>query len=120
VRYDGASMARRDVASRELPLGILAFSPIPLVGRITHHSCGNYDTWIAATLRWYKGISLPLEESAKVHRGQSGRLHVRHVQMASPLSKGLFCGRIGESGSIWGNRATYVEYGEQMGPGLRQ
>jgi para-nitrobenzyl esterase len=122
VRYDGASMARKGIVSvtANYRLGIFGFFTHPrLSDESPHHSCGNYGYLDQqAALRWVQAnIAAFGGDPAKVTiAGESAGSMSVSVQMASPLSKGLFSGAIGESGSILGSTEPItLNVAEQMG-----
>lgn len=122
VRYDGASMARKGivVVTVNYRLGIFGFFAHPrLTDESPHHSSGNYGYLDQlAALRWVQtNIGAFGGDAARVTiAGQSAGSMSVSVQMASPLSKGLFAGAIGESGSILGVPGPpALNIAEQMG-----
>ncbi|MBN9384288.1 MAG: carboxylesterase family protein [Chitinophagaceae bacterium] len=122
VRYDGASMARKGivVVTVNYRLGIFGFFAHPrLTDESSHHSSGNYGYLDQqAALRWVQiNIGAFGGDTARVTiAGQSAGSMSVSVQMASPLSKGLFNGAIGESGSIVGATPPItLNMAEQMG-----
>jgi len=122
LRYDGASMARKGIVAVTVNyrLGIFGFFTHPrLSDESPHHSCGNYGYLDQQeALRWVQGnIAAFGGDPARVTiAGQSAGSQSVSVQMASPLSKGLFAGGIGESGSILGaTEPPTLNIAEQMG-----
>lgn len=122
VRYDGASMARKGIVAVtcNYRLGIFGFFTHPrLTDESLHHNCGNYGYLDQQeALRWVQqNIAAFGGDPAKVTiAGQSAGSMSVSVQMASPLSKGLFSKAIGESGSILGaTEPPNLLIAEQMG-----
>lgn len=121
-RYDGTSMARKGVVTVTLNyrLGIFGlFSHPELTKESVHHSSGNYGLMDQhAALVWVKNnIAAFGGDPQKVTIGgeSAGSMSVS-AQMASPLSKGLFRGAIGESGSILGTASPApLNQAEQAG-----
>ena len=108
VRYDGESIAQRGIVyvTVNYRLGIFGFMAHPeLTQESPHHSSGNYGLLDQhAALKWVQtNIAAFGGDPKKVTiAGQSaGSLSVC-AQMASPLSKDLISGAIGESGSVMG------------------
>ena len=107
-RYDGASMAGKGVVAVTVNyrLGVFGFLAHPeLTKESPHHASGDYGLMDQAeALRWVRrNIAAFGGDPDKVTiAGESaGSLSVC-AQMASPLSKDLFAGAIGESGSLMG------------------
>jgi para-nitrobenzyl esterase len=108
-RYDGESMARRGIVTITVNyrLGIFGFLAHPDLSRESvHHSSGNYGlldqhaalVWVQQNIAAFGG------DPARVTiAGESAGSISVCAQMASPLSKGLFAGAIGESGSLLGS-----------------
>jgi para-nitrobenzyl esterase len=105
-RYDGESMARKGIVTLTVNyrLGIFGFFCHPELSKeTTYHGSGNYglmDQW--AALRWVQLniVAFGGDPKRVTIAGESaGSLSVS-AQMASPLSKGLIAGAIGESGAI--------------------
>lgn len=108
-RYDGESLAKRGIITITVNyrLGIFGFMAHPeLTKESAHHSSGNYGFMDQhAALVWVqKNIAAFGGDPNKVTIGgeSAGSMSVC-AQVASPLSKGLFAGAIGESGSVLGN-----------------
>lgn len=108
-RYDGASMARKGiiVVTVNYRLGVFGFLALPALTRESpDRASGNYGLLDQhAALQWvHDHISAFGGDPAKVTIGgeSAGSMSVA-AQMASPLSKGLFRGVIGESGAVMGN-----------------
>ena len=108
-RYDGESMAKRGivVVTVNYRLGVFGFLAHPdLTRESAHHSSGNYGLLDQhAALSWVqKNIAAFGGDPARVTiAGESAGSSSVSAQMASPLSKGLFAGAIGESGALVGN-----------------
>lgn len=121
-RYDGESMARRGivVVTVNYRLGVFGFlSHSDLSRETTHKGSGNYGLLDqAAALRW-------VHESITAFGGDPRRITIAgesagsisvSAQMASPLSRDLIAGAIGESGSILGALpAVELAQGEAAG-----
>lgn len=121
-RYDGESMARRDI------IAITVNYRLGVFGRLAHpelsaespyHASGNYGLLDqAAALQW-------VHDNIKSFGGDPKRITIAgesagsisvSAQMASPLSKDLLAGAIGESGSILGAfSAVPLQDGEKTG-----
>ena len=108
-RYDGESLAKRGLVTVTVNyrLGVFGFLSHPdLTKESAHHSSGNYGLLDQhAALVW-------VQENIAAFGGDPGRVTIADesagsmsvcAQVASPLSKGLFAGAIGESGAILGN-----------------
>ena len=108
-RYDGESMARRGIVAVTVNyrLGVFGFLAHPdLTKESAHHSSGNYGLLDQhAALEWVQqNIAAFGGDPARVTiAGESAGSISVCAQMASPLSKGLFAGAIGESGGLTGN-----------------
>jgi len=105
-RYDGESMARKGIVALTVNyrLGIFGFFSHPELSKETaYHGSGNYglmDQW--AALRWVQQNIAAFGGDPKrvtIAGESAGSLSVS-AQMASPLSKDLIAGAIGESGAI--------------------
>jgi len=107
-RYDGESMATKGVIAITITyrLGVFGFLAHPeLTKESPHHASGNYGLLDqAAALRW-------VQQNIKAFGGDPRRVTIAgesagsfsvSAQMASPLSKALIAGAIGESGSLLG------------------
>ena len=105
-RYDGEALARRGVVAVTLNyrLGLFGFLAHPELSKESpHHASGNYGLLDqAAALRWVR-------ENVAAFGGDPRRVTVAgesagsasvSAQMASPLSRDLIAGAIGESGSV--------------------
>lgn len=111
-RYDGESMARRGIVSVTVNyrLGVFGFFAHPeLTKESPHHASGNYGLLDqAAALRWVqKNIAAFGGDPKKITiAGESAGSFSVSAQMASPLSKNIIAGAIGESGSLLGLTPT--------------
>jgi para-nitrobenzyl esterase len=108
-RYDGENLATKGIVTVTVNyrLGIFGFLAHPdLTKESAHHSSGNYGLLDQhAALAWVQqNIAAFGGDPARVTIGgeSAGSISVS-AQMASPLSKGLFAGAIGESGALLGN-----------------
>jgi para-nitrobenzyl esterase len=108
-RYDGESLAKMGIVTITINyrLGVFGFLAHPdLTNESPHHSSGNYGLMDQhAALLWVKkNIAAFGGDPNKVTIGgeSAGSMSVS-VQVASPLSKGLFRGAIAESGAGMGN-----------------
>jgi para-nitrobenzyl esterase len=105
-RYDGASMARKGIVSLTVNyrLGIFGFFAHPeLTQESPHHASGNYELMDqAAALQWvHDNIAAFGGDPARVTiAGESAGSISVSALMASPLSRGLIAGAIGESGAM--------------------
>jgi para-nitrobenzyl esterase len=104
-RYDGASMARKGIVTVTVNyrLHIFGFFAHPeLSQESSYKGSGNYGLLDQnAALKWVKeNIAAFGGDPSKVTiAGESAGSISVSAQMASPLSKGLFAGAIGESGA---------------------
>jgi len=108
-RYDGESLAKRGIVTVTVNyrLGVFGFIAHPeLTKESVHHCSGNYGLMDQhAALVWVqKNIAAFGGDPGRVTIGgeSAGSIAVC-AQMASPLSKGLFAGAIGESGGLMGS-----------------
>ncbi len=107
-RYDGESMARKGLVTVTVNyrLGLFGFFAHPdLTKESREHASGNYGLLDQhAALEWvHKNIAAFGGDPKRVTiAGESAGSSSVSAQMASPLSKNLFAGAIGESGSIIG------------------
>lgn len=105
-RYDGESMAGKGIVAVTVNyrLGIFGFLAHPDLTKISpHHASGNYALLDQnAALVWVKkNIAAFGGDPARVTiAGESAGSIAVSAQMASPLSKDLIAGAIGESGSL--------------------
>jgi para-nitrobenzyl esterase len=105
-RYDGEAMARKGVVALTVNyrLNVFGFFAHPeLTKESPQHASGNYgllDSW--AALRWVQdNIAAFGGDPRKVTiAGESAGSISVSALMASPLSKGLIAGAIGESGAM--------------------
>jgi para-nitrobenzyl esterase len=121
-RYDGENMATKDivVVTVNYRLGVFGLLALPeLTQEAPYHASGNYGLLDQqAALRWVRqNIAAFGGDPAKVTiAGESAGSISVCAQMASPLSKNLITGAIGESGSILGALpATPLATAEQTG-----
>lgn len=107
-RYDGEAMARKGVVAITVNyrLGIFGFFAHPeLRGEGSEHAVGNYGLLDqTAALRWVqKNVAAFGGDPKRVTiAGESAGSFSVSAQMASPLSRGLIAGAIGESGAVLG------------------
>ncbi len=121
-RYDGESLATKGIVTVTVNyrLGIFGFLAHPeLTQESPHHASGNYGLMDQhAALEWVKkNIAAFGGDPDKVTIGgeSAGSMSVS-VQVASPLSKGLFRGAIAESGACLENLTpTPLAAAEQNG-----
>ena len=112
LRYDGESLARRGIVAVTVNyrLGIFGFFAHPeLTKESPHHASGNYGLLDqSAALQWVqKNISAFGGDPKKITiAGESAGSFSVSAQMASPLSKNIIAGAIGESGSLLGLNST--------------
>jgi para-nitrobenzyl esterase len=105
-RYDGESMAREGIVAITVNyrLGVFGFFAHPeLTGESPHKASGNYGLLDqSAALRWVReNIAAFGGDPAKITiAGESAGSASVSAQMASPLSKDLIAGAIGESGAM--------------------
>lgn len=111
-RYDGEAMSRRGIVSVTVNyrLGVFGFFSYPeLTKESPHHASGNYGLLDqAAAIKWVKeNIAAFGGDPNKITiGGESAGSFSVSAQMASPLSRNLIAGAIGESGSLLGLRPT--------------
>src|SRR4029079_16841813 len=107
-RYDGENMARKGIVALTVNyrLGIFGFYAHPeLTKESPHHASGNYGLldqsaalkWVRQNIAAFGGDPLRVTIAGE----SAGSISVC-AQMASPLSKDLIAGAIGESGSLMG------------------
>jgi len=105
-RYDGESLAKQGIVTLTVNyrLGIFGFMAHPELSKESaHHASGNYGLLDQhAALQWVKdNIAAFGGDPARVTiAGESAGSISVSAQMASPLSKGLIAGAIGESGAM--------------------
>src|SRR5438552_9848454 len=108
ARYDGESMARKGIVSLTVNyrLGVFGFLAHPdLTKESTRHASGNYGLLDQnAALRWVQQNIAAFGGDPKrvTIAGESAGSISVCAQMASPLSKDLIAGAIGESGGVVG------------------
>ena len=123
-RYDGESMARKGIVAITVNyrLSIFGFFAHPeLTAESPHHASGNYGFMDqAAALQWVKqNIAAFGGDPGKITiAGESAGSFSVSAQMASPLSRTLINGAIGESGSLLGS-ATLTSLADAEQKGLR-
>ncbi|MFD1142499.1 carboxylesterase/lipase family protein [Larkinella insperata] len=107
-RYDGESMATKGMVALTVNyrLGVFGFMAHPeLTKESPHRSSGNYAYLdMAAALRWVQQNIAAFGGDPKrvtIAGESAGSIAVSGL-MASPVSKGLIAGAIGESGSLLG------------------
>jgi para-nitrobenzyl esterase len=122
ARYQGESMARKGIVALTVNyrLGMFGFLAHPeLTKESPRHASGNYGLLDqSAALHWVQqNIAAFGGDPKKVTiAGESAGSVSVSAQMASPLSKDLIAGAIGESGSIVGTlSAVPLAEGEQNG-----
>ncbi|MBI2729724.1 MAG: carboxylesterase family protein [Sphingobacteriales bacterium] len=120
-RYDGESMARRGIVTVTVNyrLGVFGLLAHPeLTKESPHHASGNYGLMDqSAALQWVqKNIAVFGGDPNRVTiAGESAGSMSVCAQMASPLSKNLIAGAIGESGSVIGNPTATLQEAENAG-----
>ena len=121
-RYDGESMARRGIVTLTVNyrLNVFGFFAHPeLTKESPNQASGNYGLLDQATaLQWvHENIAAFGGDPNKVTiAGESAGSFSVSAQLASPLSKDLIAGAIGESGSLLGSsRTTSLADAEQAG-----
>lgn len=121
-RYDGASMASKGIVAVTVNyrLGVFGFFAHPELSKETsYHGSGNYGLLDqAAALKWVQQniVAFGGDPKRVTIAGESAGSISVSAQMASPLSKNLIAGAIGESGSIIGAlSAVPLAEGEQSG-----
>lgn len=122
ARYDGESMAQKGIVTLTVNyrLGVFGFMAHPeLTRESSNKASGNYGLLDqAAALRWVQqNIAFFGGDPNKVTiAGESAGSFSVCAQMASPLSKSLIAGAIGESGSMLSLQpASTLAQAEQMG-----
>lgn len=121
-RYDGESMAAKGIVAVTVNyrLGVFGFLAHPeLTEESPHHASGNYALldqnaallWVRQNIAAFGG-----DPGRVTIAGESAGSIAVSAQMASPLSKDLIAGAIGESGSILGALAPVsLAKGEEDG-----
>ncbi len=122
LRYDGESMARKGIVTITVNYRLTVFgffSHPQLTQESPHHASGNYGFLDQqAALQWVQdNIAAFGGDPAQVTiAGESAGSISVSAQMASPLSKDLIAGAIGESGSLLGTlSAKPLSEAEQNG-----
>lgn len=122
ARYDGESMAAKGIVAVTVNyrLGVFGFMAHPeLTKGSPHQASGNYGLLDqAAALKWVQqNIAAFGGDPKKVTiAGESAGSVSVSAQMASPLSRNLIAGAIGESGSLLGTLpAVPLSEGEKTG-----
>jgi para-nitrobenzyl esterase len=106
ARYDGESLAKRGIISLTVNyrLGVFGFLAHPELSKESpHQSSGNYALMDQnAALRWVQANIAAFGGDPKrvTIAGESAGSIAVSAQMASPLSKNLIAGAIGESGAM--------------------
>lgn len=130
-RYDGEAMSRHGIVAVTVNyrLGVFGFFSYPgLTKESPHHASGNYGLLDqAAAIKWVKeNIAQFGGDPNKITiGGESAGSFSVSAQMASPLSRDLIAGAIGESGSLLGLRPTATlkeaeEAGEKFAKGINK
>ncbi len=130
-RYDGEAMSRHGIVAVTVNyrLGVFGFFSYPgLTKESPHHASGNYGLLDqAAAIKWVKeNIAQFGGDPNKITiGGESAGSFSVSAQMASPLSRNLIAGAIGESGSLLGLRPTATlkeaeEAGEKFAKGINK
>ncbi len=121
-RYDGESMARKGIVAVTVNqrLNIFGFMAHPeLTKESPNHASGNYGLMDhTAALQWVRQniAAFGGDPSRVTIAGESAGSFAVSAQMATPLSKKLFAGAIGESGSLMSTTpASSLEEGEKKG-----
>ena len=127
-RYDGESMAKKGIVTLTVNyrLGVFGFMAHPeLTKESPHHASGNYGLMDqTAALKW-------VQQNIEAFGGDPKRVTIAgesagsisvFAQMASPLSKNLITGAIGESGAMINPTAAPVtlEQAENKGVAFAQ
>lgn len=111
-RYDGESMARKGIVAVTVNFRLTVFGFLAhpeLTKESPHHASGNYGLMDErAALQWVqKNIAAFGGDPKRVTiAGESAGSFAVSAQMASPQSKNLIAGAIGESGSLLGEGPT--------------
>ena len=120
-RYDLESMAKQGIVAITVNyrLGVFGFLAHPdLTKESPNHASGNYGLMDqAAALAWvHKNIAAFGGDPSRVTiAGESAGSFSVSAQMASPLSRDLIAGAIGESGSLLGDVTKPLAAAEQNG-----
>jgi para-nitrobenzyl esterase len=124
-RYDGESMAKRGivVVTMSYRLGIFGFFSHPeLTAESPNHASGNYTLMDqSAALRWVKANIAAFGGDPKrvTIAGESAGSYAVSAQMASPQSKDLIAGAIGESGALFPTTTPTQSRAESEANGVR-
>ncbi|HEX8290505.1 MAG TPA: carboxylesterase family protein [Pyrinomonadaceae bacterium] len=124
-RYDGESMASKGIVAVTVNyrLGVFGFLAHPeLTKESPHKASGNYGLLDqSAALRWVRqNIAAFGGDPRRVTiAGESAGSMSVSAQMASPFSKGLIAGAIGESGSMIGNSISAVPLSQAEQGGVK-
>ena len=121
-RYEGPSLARRGMVTITVNyrLSIFGFFAHPeLTQESPHHASGNYGLMDqSAALHWVQQniASFGGDPKKITIGGESAGSFAVSALMASPLSRNIIAGAIGESGSLLGAHSTVtLSEGEQSG-----
>ncbi|WP_291100351.1 MULTISPECIES: carboxylesterase/lipase family protein [unclassified Flavobacterium] len=123
-RYDGENMAKKGIVTLTVNyrLGIFGFFSHPeLTKESPNHASGNYSfldqnaalKWVQANIEQFGG-----DPKRVTIAGESAGSIAVSAQMASPLSKNLFAGAIGESGGSFFPTLSLVPLAEGEKTGL--
>ena len=124
-RYDGETMARKGIVALTVNyrLGVFGFFAHPELSKESpHHASGNYALLdMVAALQWVQNnIAAFGGDPKKVTiAGESAGSIAVSALMASPLSKGLIAGAIGESGALIAPTLPPVPLAEAEAGGLK-
>ncbi|MES1199292.1 MAG: carboxylesterase family protein [Pseudomonadota bacterium] len=125
LRYDGESMAEHGVVvvTVNYRMGAFGFMAHPeLTAESPHHASGNYGLLDqVAALQWvHDNVAAFGGDPARVTvAGESAGSFSSSAMMASPLSRNLVAGAIGESGAIYELNASLAD-GERNGVAFAQ
>ena len=120
-RYDGESLARRGIVTVTVNyrLGIFGFLSYPeLTKESPHRASGNYGLLDqSAALQWVQeNITAFGGDPKKITiAGESAGSFSVSALMASPLSRKIIAGAIGESGSLLGGPTASLQEAEKAG-----
>src|SRR5258706_11936247 len=121
LRYDGESMSRHGIVAVTVNYRLRGFCFLAhpeLTQESAHHASGNYGYLDqAAALRWVvQNIATFGGDARRITiAGESSGSYSVSALMASPLSRGLIAGAIGESGSTLGSAPIPLAAGEKNG-----
>ena len=124
-RYDGESLATKGIVTVTLNyrLDIFGFLAHPeLTKESAHHASGNYGlldqnaalVWVKRNIEAFGG-----DPNHITIGGESAGSSSVSAQMASPLSRDLIAGAIGESGSMMGNALATLPLAEAEQAGAK-